>query len=50
VLIRWRAGQPFYIGDNNHLSHRLVRKGFNQRSAVVVIWIIAALIALIAIV
>src|SRR5206468_7525387 len=22
VLLRWRLGKPFYIGDTNHLSHR----------------------------
>jgi UDP-GlcNAc:undecaprenyl-phosphate/decaprenyl-phosphate GlcNAc-1-phosphate transferase len=38
VLIRWRAGQPFYRGDTNHLSHRLVRRGFTQTQAVVAIW------------
>ena len=26
VLLRWRLGKPFYVGDNNHLSHRLVEK------------------------
>ncbi len=30
VLLRWRLGKPFYIGDNNHLSHRLVRRGWSQ--------------------
>ena len=44
VLLRWRIGQPFYQGDNNHLSHRLVRTGLTQPMAVLVIWILAALI------
>jgi len=44
VLLRWRIGQPFYQGDNNHLSHRLVRAGLTQPMAVLVIWILAALI------
>lgn len=42
VIIRWRLGKPFYIGDTNHLSHRLVRKGVCQKNAVLVIWILAA--------
>lgn len=42
VVIRWRAGQPFYIGDTNHLSHRLVRKGLSPTTAVLVIWLLAA--------
>lgn len=48
VLIRWRAGKPFYVGDNNHLSHRLVRRGLSPRSAVSAIWICAIAIGLIA--
>jgi UDP-GlcNAc:undecaprenyl-phosphate GlcNAc-1-phosphate transferase len=42
VLLRQRRGQPFYVGDTNHLSHRLVRKGLTRTQAVIVIWIIAA--------
>jgi UDP-GlcNAc:undecaprenyl-phosphate GlcNAc-1-phosphate transferase len=42
VLLRWRKGQPFYVGDTNHLSHRLVRLGLTRGRAVVVIWLIAA--------
>ena len=44
VIIRWRRGQPFYIGDNNHLSHRLVRRGLTPVRAVAVIWLAALLI------
>jgi UDP-GlcNAc:undecaprenyl-phosphate GlcNAc-1-phosphate transferase len=43
VWIRWRLGKPFYIGDNNHLSHRLVRRGWSRPDAVLIIWLIAAL-------
>ncbi len=42
VLLRWKAGKPFYIGDTNHLSHRLVRRGLNPVQAVMVIWCLAA--------
>jgi UDP-GlcNAc:undecaprenyl-phosphate GlcNAc-1-phosphate transferase len=42
VLLRWRIGRPFYVGDNNHLSHRLVRFGLSRTLAVLVIWLIAA--------
>ena len=42
VLIRWRNGKPFYVGDTNHLSHRLVRRGLTKSRAVLLIWIIAA--------
>ena len=29
-VLRWRIGQPFYQGDTNHLSHRLVRRGLTR--------------------
>lgn len=44
VLIRCRKGQPFYVGDTNHLSHRLVRAGLSKTTAVMLIWLIALVI------
>ncbi len=41
VVLRWRRGQPFYVGDTNHLSHRLVRAGHNRTMAVLLIWMAA---------
>ena len=46
VLLRWRIGQPFYQGDTNHLSHRLVRRGLSRTQAVLLIWIAAEALAL----
>jgi UDP-GlcNAc:undecaprenyl-phosphate/decaprenyl-phosphate GlcNAc-1-phosphate transferase len=43
VMIRWRDGRPFYMGDTNHLSHRLVRRGMSKAGAVALIWGLAAL-------
>lgn len=43
VVIRWQLGQPFYIGDNNHWSHRLVRQGWSKSNAVLFIWLASAL-------
>jgi UDP-GlcNAc:undecaprenyl-phosphate GlcNAc-1-phosphate transferase len=43
VVLRWRIGQPFYQGDNNHLSHRLVRRGWSKPNAVLLIWLLATL-------
>lgn len=40
VLIRFRLNQPFYIGDNRHLSHRFVRLGLTRPQAVLVIWLL----------
>jgi UDP-GlcNAc:undecaprenyl-phosphate GlcNAc-1-phosphate transferase len=42
VVLRWRLGKPFYVGDTNHLSHRLVRAGMSKTTAVLVIWLAAA--------
>jgi len=42
VALRWRLGKPVYLGDNNHLSHRLVRAGFPPVRAVLLIWLLAA--------
>jgi UDP-GlcNAc:undecaprenyl-phosphate GlcNAc-1-phosphate transferase len=47
VLLRWRLGKPFYQGDTNHLSHRLVRLGLSQTQAVLLIWLAAALCGLV---
>ena len=48
VVLRWRIGQPFYQGDTNHLSHRLVRRGLTRTQAVLVIWLAAEALSLIA--
>ena len=42
VILRWKSGRPFYQGDTNHLSHRLVRRGWSQPAAVLLIWLLAA--------
>jgi UDP-GlcNAc:undecaprenyl-phosphate/decaprenyl-phosphate GlcNAc-1-phosphate transferase len=42
VLLRWRRGRPFYVGDTNHLSHRLVQRGLTPTRAVLLIWLLAA--------
>jgi UDP-GlcNAc:undecaprenyl-phosphate GlcNAc-1-phosphate transferase len=40
TIIRSRLGKPFWIGDNNHISHRLVRKGYSRSHAVLLILLI----------
>lgn len=45
VIIRWRLGKPFYVGDTNHLSHRLVRRGCSKTQTVLILWLAAALVA-----
>jgi UDP-GlcNAc:undecaprenyl-phosphate GlcNAc-1-phosphate transferase len=43
VIIRTLNRKPFYVGDTNHLSHRLVRRGLSKTTAVLVIWLLATL-------
>ncbi|MCL5096675.1 MAG: undecaprenyl/decaprenyl-phosphate alpha-N-acetylglucosaminyl 1-phosphate transferase [Candidatus Omnitrophica bacterium] len=44
VVLRWRRGLPFYMGDTNHLSHRLVRRGWPPSTAVLLIWLLATIL------
>ena len=39
VWSRTRAGRPFWIGDTNHFSHRLVRSGLSRSMAVFWLWV-----------
>lgn len=39
VLRRYRGGQPVTQADNDHLHHRLLRRGFSHRQAVIVIYL-----------
>lgn len=48
VFFRWRVGKPFYHGDTNHLSHRLVQVGFSKIRAVEILWLASALVAALA--
>lgn len=41
VVLRTWSGKPFYIGDNRHLSHQLVRMGFGRPAAVAILWLLA---------
>jgi UDP-GlcNAc:undecaprenyl-phosphate GlcNAc-1-phosphate transferase len=43
-LFRTLNKKPFWIGDTNHLSHRLVRAGLSRTRAVLVLWLLAAVI------
>ncbi len=38
TLIRLRQGKSPMVGDMQHLSHRLVKRGLSRRSAVLVMW------------
>ncbi len=47
-LFRTLNKKPFWIGDTNHLSHRLTRVGFSRKRAVLLLWLAAASIGAIA--
>ena len=47
-FLRTLNKRPFWIGDTNHLSHRLARAGFGKTRAVLVLWLIAVAIGAIA--
>ncbi len=47
VIYRTLHRKPFWIGDTNHLSHRLARAGLTRTTAVLVLWLIATMAGLI---
>jgi len=38
MLLRWSQGKPLMVGDLQHVSHRLVRRGLSRRGAVLSLW------------
>jgi UDP-GlcNAc:undecaprenyl-phosphate GlcNAc-1-phosphate transferase len=42
--IRIAQGRPPWLGDQQHFSHRLVERGFSPRGAVMLIWLVAAIV------
>jgi UDP-GlcNAc:undecaprenyl-phosphate GlcNAc-1-phosphate transferase len=48
VITRTLNGKPFWIGDTNHLSHRFVRLKLSQTHAVLLIWLAALMIGVLA--
>jgi UDP-GlcNAc:undecaprenyl-phosphate GlcNAc-1-phosphate transferase len=49
VFRTWNR-KPFWLGDTNHLSHRLVRAGLSREKAVLLLWLIAVVIGIFALV
>ena len=47
-VYRTVRGKPFWLGDTNHLSHRLTRAGLSRPRAVLVLWLASLAIGLIA--
>jgi UDP-GlcNAc:undecaprenyl-phosphate GlcNAc-1-phosphate transferase len=48
VIVRTLNRKLFWIGDTNHLSHRLTRAGISQTRAVLILWLLAVMIGIIA--
>lgn len=46
VFIRLREHRPIYVGDARHLSHTLVARGFSQKRAVLLIYLMTLCIGL----
>ena len=47
VISRTLNRKPFWIGDTNHLSHRLVRAGMSRTRAVLLLWLVAVMIGIV---
>jgi UDP-GlcNAc:undecaprenyl-phosphate/decaprenyl-phosphate GlcNAc-1-phosphate transferase len=47
-LFRTLNKKPFWIGDTNHLSHRLVCAGLSRTRAVLLLWSLAAIVGAVA--
>ena len=46
IAIRLKSGKPPWIGDTNHISHRLVRMGWSRRQAVLTLYLLTLLTGL----
>jgi UDP-GlcNAc:undecaprenyl-phosphate GlcNAc-1-phosphate transferase len=44
TLFRTLNGKPFWIGDTNHVSHRLVARGISRRETVLLLWLLAVIL------
>ena len=44
IVRRWRGGQPIFKPDKGHLHHRLLSLGFTQKQAVLLMYVISAML------
>jgi UDP-GlcNAc:undecaprenyl-phosphate GlcNAc-1-phosphate transferase len=49
MVIRWKEGRSFFVGDNSHFSHRLVELGMSTKQAVTFIYLVTICIGVSAI-
>ena len=50
IIRRYRGGVPIFKPDKGHLHHRLLDLGFSQKQAVLLMYVISALLGLSAVV
>ena len=43
ILRRFLRGRPIFTGDQGHLHHRLLKRGYSQRQSVLIFYLVAAL-------
>lgn len=46
VTRRWISGKPIFEADLDHIHHKLLRRGFSQRQAVILLYGVSAVFAL----
>jgi UDP-GlcNAc:undecaprenyl-phosphate/decaprenyl-phosphate GlcNAc-1-phosphate transferase len=50
VLRRFLSGKPLFRADNDHIHHRLLKRGLSQRGAVLILYGVTAVFALLSLV
>jgi UDP-GlcNAc:undecaprenyl-phosphate GlcNAc-1-phosphate transferase len=50
VLRRFLSGKPLFRGDGDHIHHRLLKRGLSQRGAVLILYGVTAVFALLSLV
>jgi UDP-GlcNAc:undecaprenyl-phosphate GlcNAc-1-phosphate transferase len=50
VARRFLSGKPLFSGDRDHIHHKLMKRGFSQRSAVLVLYGVTGIFALLSLV
>ena len=47
VVRRYLSGQPLFLADREHIHHRLLKRGFSHKQAVLVLYCVSALLGLV---
>jgi UDP-GlcNAc:undecaprenyl-phosphate/decaprenyl-phosphate GlcNAc-1-phosphate transferase len=46
VIRRFISGRPVFIGDREHIHHKLLQQGFSQRQVVIILYAVSAVFAM----